>query len=434
MKKTIYLRLLTLVPLLLWSALCLSLTQEQWQQQHNHLFKLYEQGKYSSAVRYGLELVKETERSLPQTLYLAKTLNTLGLSYNGFGKPDIALDYYKKSEILLRDINQVNTDPYIAALNNIASIKSNQAEYSSAANYFIKAIDLELRLNGNEKPNYAKMLMGLGLVNYKQRNYLESQKLYLEALEIFEKNEKDSHYGSLLHNLGALYEAQHQIKKAEQAYLESLTFTQQFQGDKHPAVAFTMVNLANLYYNQERYQRALSYYNQAYDIYDAQGMKNHPDFADAVLGLAKVARISDQIEQAHAYHELAVSIYKASYPSNHPQLAAAHSSWARVYQQEGQLEKAIELFKKAEPIYRRNRGYDKTEADTYYFMGAAYLEQGNLGAAHDLLNQALTAQKKLGFINDQKRTLNKLIELEKISNQPYSKDEIKKLNNQLNVL
>ncbi len=38
-----------------WSALCLSLTQEQWQQQYNHLYKLYERGNYAGAVHLNIE-------------------------------------------------------------------------------------------------------------------------------------------------------------------------------------------------------------------------------------------------------------------------------------------------------------------------------------------------------------------------------------------
>jgi tetratricopeptide (TPR) repeat protein len=69
-----------------------------------------------------------------------------------------------------------------------------------------------------------------------------------------------------LNNLALLYYAQGRYQEAEPLYVEALKIRRRFQRNYSPDVAATLNNLALLYYAQGRYQEAEPLYMEALQL------------------------------------------------------------------------------------------------------------------------------------------------------------------------
>ncbi|MBC7822487.1 MAG: tetratricopeptide repeat protein [Candidatus Parcubacteria bacterium] len=190
-------------------------------------------------------LIAQTEQTHPDDLLLATLYNQMGRLYAGRAGRGETIDYRQEQEM--------------------------------AIDYFRKAIDLQA--GSDQEEDFANSLSWLAYLYESQGRYPEAEPLYLQALEIRQRQLGNDHpsVATSLNNLASLYESQGRYPEAEPLYLQALEIRQRQLGDDHPDVATSLNNLAGLYESQGRYPEAEPLYLQALSIALEKLGETHPN-------------------------------------------------------------------------------------------------------------------------------------------------------------
>ena len=189
------------------------------------------EGNFTLALK---ELLKAEDLN-PNDPYLQ---NDIGLAFYGKRKYDRAIRHYKKALDLQPD--------YAPAMNNLGNAYMAQERWDSAIEYYEKALDSTLYAT----PHFP--LSNLGAVYYMKKDYRQSEKYYLEALEL------KADFVQALRGIGRTYmaigrydDAIFRLKKAVRI---------------HPEVAVLHYELGNAYRRAGYRRDAREAYNQAIQL------------------------------------------------------------------------------------------------------------------------------------------------------------------------
>ncbi|WP_245895002.1 tetratricopeptide repeat protein, partial [Nostoc cycadae] len=115
--------------------------------------------------------------------------------------------------------------PLVASsLNNLAELYYAQGKYEQAEPLYLRALAIYKKVLGNVHPDVANSLNNLAALYYAQGKYEQAEPLYLRTLAIFEKVLGNVHpaVATILNNLAKLYYAQGKYEQAEPLYLRAL--------------------------------------------------------------------------------------------------------------------------------------------------------------------------------------------------------------------
>ena len=101
-------------------------------------------------------------------------------------------------------------------------------------------------------------------------------------------------------------------------FLQALKLNKQLVGEKHPATATSLNNLAYLYFNQGKYKQAEPLFIQALQLKKQLLGFNHPDTATSLNNLALLYYGQGKYEQAEFLFIQALEISERVLGKNHP--------------------------------------------------------------------------------------------------------------------
>ena len=209
--------------------------------------------------------------------------------------------------------------------------------------------------DSNEPEQEAEALSGAGFLYMRELDdYINAEKHYLSALEIYERLAKEDpakysgYLARMYNNLGNLYSNLGQYDKAEKHYSGALEICERL-AKGNPAkysgeLAATYNNMGNLYSNLGQYDKAEKYYSGALEIYERLAKENPAKYSEG--------------------------------------LAVACNNMGSLYRNLGQYDKAEEYYLRASEI----RGRLAKENPAKYSEGLA-MTYNNMGALYDQLNQ-----------------------------------------------
>lgn len=135
-------------------------------------------------------------------------------------------------------------------MSNLATVYEFEGRYSEAARFYEKALNLRVKLFGDQNLLVIYSLNSLAGVYCCQERYEEAEALLLRESDLTKYlfGEYDQKYASSLNNLAVLYSHQKNYRKAEIVYLESLEILQQLFGEdsQHPDIQLTHQSYSNL--------------------------------------------------------------------------------------------------------------------------------------------------------------------------------------------
>ncbi|MBI1225089.1 MAG: tetratricopeptide repeat protein [Bacteroidetes bacterium] len=173
--------------------------------------------KSETSLSQSVEIIKKTD----DKYLLAKTYSHLGFLFYKQFKLNEALDYYGKSQELLR---QLKTPSSVSMSGSNANLTG--GIYMIKGNLF-KALEsyqesYEAYTKNGDKDGIAYALNNIGLV-YQELGYFDKAlEPHLTALEIRKEIKDSLKIAYSLYDLGEFYRKQNQIQKASDAYLEGL--------------------------------------------------------------------------------------------------------------------------------------------------------------------------------------------------------------------
>src|SRR5262245_23614675 len=153
----------------------------------------------------------------------------------GAGKNDEALPLAERAlEIRERLLGTEHRD-VAAAINRLANIYTNRAEYVKAQPLHSRALDIREKTLGKDQPDTAESLNNLAALYYHRGKYAEAEPLYKRALDIHEKALGKDHPDTAqsLDNLAVLYASQGKYVEAEPLYKRALDIRENALGKDH---------------------------------------------------------------------------------------------------------------------------------------------------------------------------------------------------------
>lgn len=179
------------------------------------------------------------------------------------------IEYSRKSDDLVLLMN---------SLNDLGLVYKEKKRYNEAIELFKESSVIAKDIIGTNHPEYAGYLNNLALIYDAQRKYDKAIDLYKEALKIAGETTGTKHpvFATSLNNLASIYNSQGRYDEAINLFKEALKIIKEIIGSNHPEYANSLSNLAGVYYDQEKYREALNLMKEAYQINLKTLGANHP--------------------------------------------------------------------------------------------------------------------------------------------------------------
>ncbi len=238
----------------------------------------------------------------------------------------------------------------------------------------------------------------LGRYAWHLGEYEGARELYEQALAIRRQvyGEKHPAVATSLNNLAGVLWALGEYEGARELHEQALAIRRQVYGEKHPAVANSLNNLAGVLEALGEYEGARELHEQALAIRRQVYGEQHPDVATSLNNLALVLQALGEYEGAREHFEQALDIDREVYGEKHPEVATDLNNLAGVLWALGEYEQARELYKQALVIYRQVYGEKHPAVATSLNNLAGVLwALGEYEEARELYEQALVIVRQV---------------------------------------
>ncbi len=270
---------------------------------------------------------------------------------------DSAILYFKQSQRYAETLNNFRSFAYLLW-------KDKQSQ--KAIPYYECAITL-----ANNESDEAGLAMMLGNVYSDIQRMGEAEKMYLRALEIYERLAKanpvqfEPNLATTAMNLGVFYKAVRKMAEAEKMYLRSLDIYERLaKGNPmrlEPDLARTAMNLGNFYSDVQKMGESEKMYLRALEIYErlAKGnpMQFEPDLARTCVNFGNFYYTVRKMAEAEKMYLRSFEIRERLAKSNpvqfEPDLARTCVNLGNFYHMNQKMAEAEKMYLRSLDIYER---------------------------------------------------------------------------------
>ncbi|MCS7152386.1 MAG: CHAT domain-containing protein [Bacteroidia bacterium] len=288
-------------------------------------------------------------------------------------------------------------------LHHWANLKYHQGNYREAEKLYAEALSLYEKTLGSDHPDYATTLNHLANTYGAQGRYAEAEKLYIKAKEIRKRVLGPEHpdYAASLNNLSVIYSVQGRYSEAEQLALEVIAIRLRIFGPTHPEYASALNNLALIYEISGRYEAAEKLHLEAKDIRARLADARKSDYAATLSNLALVYYKQGRFAEAEKLLLEAMNIHRQALGTDHPAYITTLNNLAVVYQKQNRYSEAEKLLKEVKDIRERTIGPEHSSyATALNNLAIIYQAQKRYAEAEELLLKAKNIRARtLGVTN-----------------------------------
>ena len=234
-----------------------------------------------------------------------------------------------------------------------------------------------------------------GMQSFKERNFVGSEKFYLEAIEEAKKSNLTAELSATLNNLGLLKIELLKFEEAEDLIKESLKLRLQFYGINHRYIAQSYNNLARVYESSSRFEDSIDFYIKAINIYESLGERYNMLLARTLINLSTVQLKIEELDVAQMNLIRALTISKKYSKDNSISLSAMQNL-AALFTQRGNFIEAEEIYLNIINI-RKNNSKDNSVsfARVLNNLAVLYKKQCKYDLAYTYISQAINIWKNL---------------------------------------
>jgi CHAT domain-containing protein len=330
------------------------------------------------------------------------------------------LSDYKNAEknlLLIKDYlegsNELNNDLYYKCLHSLGNNSLDNLEFIKAENFLNKSL-----IFAKDKTDYSTILGELASVYYLEAKYEQSEKTYLEALEICKNTFGVNHYNyaGILGELGNIYEKKSDYVKAKEMYIESSESIRKIYGENSIDYAKSLNKLGVLYDEMNDYGQAEEYLIKSTEITKKILGENSEDYIGSLDNLTKFYISTSNYNKADYYASLGLLKTQKYFPENSNDLAQFSGDIASINFEIGNYIKAkenylieLELNKKIYGINHPNT------ASSISNLGFIYLYDNNIDIAEQYFLKEYEIIKKIYGDNNYRiaRSLNNISVIQK---------------------
>jgi CHAT domain-containing protein/tetratricopeptide (TPR) repeat protein len=296
-------------------------------------------------------------------------------------------------------------------LHYVAGFLKNQGDCLDAEGYYRRTQAIMEKTLGKSDANVAAVNNNLAEVYRLEGRYREAEPLFLEALEVLEKDPKRGlDFAASLNNLGLVYEAQGRLGEAEPKDDLALELRTRLLGPGHALVADSLNNLGQLRRDQGKYAEAAVLYRRALRIYNRGASEDTPESAATYANLGAVYSDQGRYAEAEQQYRRALALDEKASGANHPDVATDLNNLAALFHSQDKYGEAEQLYPRALKI------------DEEAFPGP------NPAVARDVSNLAMTYQEQ-GRYRDAEQAYRKALDIDKQALGEHHPDMARILNN-----
>ncbi|MDB5309220.1 MAG: Kinesin light chain-like protein [Gemmataceae bacterium] len=249
--------------------------------------------------------------------------NELGLVTLDLGFPRDALPYFIRAVEGGKRLYGEDHPMYAALLHNLALAREKGGEFPEAERLYTRALEIK-QAREKDGLDAAITLETLGSFYLAAHDYARAEPLLRKALDIRVRVRGENHpvVATTFNELGVLYLTRGDYRRAEPFLRRAAESRQKVLG-RHPDTAKSFDNYAKLYAAMGNLLRAAELYRAALDIRRAVLPDGHPDLAVGVNNLATVLGEVGAWDKAEPLFREAVAMIEKSGSEKRPQLAVA---------------------------------------------------------------------------------------------------------------
>jgi eukaryotic-like serine/threonine-protein kinase len=310
--------------------------------------------------------VQEAQSLNAEPVVQAELYETLGGIYQKLGKLDQA-NTLLQSALDSHKSHSGRDSPEVAqTLVAIGQLRSDQAQLDDAEKFTGQGLQMALRHLPADHPAVVKAMISYGRVLAQRGSYDHAIQVLNNAVNI--ESQPGRSASDLVNSLSALAEANYSAGHypvADSLYRRVLEMHRKMYGERHPAVADDLGNIAAIQQDLGFYTEAEKFDRQALDITQGYYGKEHPKSAINLTMLGRALEFENKFDDSDAALKQALAIQERVYGPVHPSVAETLNELAANESMRNDMDGAIVQFRRVAEIYRSIYG------DHHYLVAIA---------------------------------------------------------------
>ncbi len=272
------------------------------------------------------------------------------------------------------------------------------SSYKSSEKNFLKALEIYEKNNLTDSAYAVLTLSNLGLLYHTTGRYALAQEYTLKALHKRENSQNKIGYAASLNNLAVLYKDMGLYTDAEDYIIKAEDFLKKTGKEQTPEFAVVENNRAMIYSVIGKYKDAEKLLKNALKIASKEIREKSPNYVRMKINLAMLYQETKRFSEAEKIYLESIKIKKRRLGTKHPDYAVFLENTASLYMQMKQYDKVESLLTEAVGIFKDQFGKEHPSyAKSIFELALFYQTQDKIYEAEPLYEEALAIQqKKLG--------------------------------------
>lgn len=308
----------------------------------------YQKGDYQKGIIHGEKIKSHFEfEKKNNTSDYALVINSLAISY-------LEIKEYSKAEFLfLKELeleislfgqnNRILRNVYY----NLGNVYFNLKNYKNSEDYYLKAIS-NIKINlGKNHPDYLKFILDLALLYKETKKLQEAELLYIEALQNIKINlrENDLSYQKALISTAIFYDKKGDLVKADELFLKSYNLQKlNLKKETFFDFIFTLDVIGKRYNIQQRYVEAQKFYLESLELKKKVLGDQSQEYINSLIDLGMSFSHQSDYPNSRKYFEKVNVILQNLKKENSQENAFALNALATGYRFEGKYDISEKLY------------------------------------------------------------------------------------------
>ena len=354
----------------------------------------YLMGKFGEALKMFQEYmnIKKRSRGGRDRVEESVCYTNLGATYYALGDFRKAIEYYKKSLEIMKEIGDRAGE--LKNYTNLGATFRSLGDFKKAIEYLEKS--LIIAKETQDRVEESRSYTNLGAAYYGLGDFRKAIEYHERSLEI--SREIGDRAGELKNytNLGATYYGLGDFRKAIEYHEKSLEIAKKIQDRVEESACYT--NLGATYYGLGDFRRAIEYYKKSLEIAREIGDISGESKCYTNLGIAYNS-LGD-FRKAIEYHEKSLEIAREIGDISGE--SKCYTNLGNAYNSLGDIRKAVEYYEKSLEIMKEI-GDISGESKCYGNLGTTYRSLGDFRKAIEYLEKSLIIAREIGDISGESK-------------------------------
>jgi len=278
-------------------------------------------------------------------------------------------------------------------LYSMGQVKHNQHQTAEAEDYLNQALELGIKLFGNDSFELANTYNDLGIIYMERRDFSKAEEYIRTALRIKKKEDDQDFVNTafMTCNLASMYKSQNRLEEAEKLYKEGMQVFGDRMGYDHTVLTYYYSHLGQLYFSQYKLQAARIYLEKSIAIFEKMKLTNHPGYVGTLGLLGQICTTLKLYPEAEQNFVKNMEICLISFGKDSLHTGYAKYRYAQLCNRMHRYEEAEQLILQADAIESQNPGVSGLDrSKTFNLKGLINIGLHKFTEAEQDIRQAIS--------------------------------------------